>query len=69
MFAHAFLTLEWNLLARSDNCFQMNINHIEWRDDCMVFFLPSRKEIKLEKVQKTPGMFTRIQTIPKYVQS
>lgn len=43
MFAHAFLTLEWNLLARSDNCFQMHINHIEWRDDCMVVFFAKSK--------------------------
>ena len=43
LFAHTFLTLEWNLLARSDNCFQMNINHVEWRDDCMVIFFAKSK--------------------------
>jgi hypothetical protein len=28
LFAHCFLTLEWNLMARSDNCVNMGINHI-----------------------------------------
>ena len=43
LFAHTFLTLEWNLLARSDNCLSMHINHIEWREDCLVFFFAKSK--------------------------
>ena len=30
-FAHAFLTIEWNLMARSDNCVNMHVQHIQWR--------------------------------------
>lgn len=33
LFAHCFLTMEWNLMARSDNCKQMQISHVEWRQD------------------------------------
>ena len=28
-FNHLFLTLEWNLLAQSDNCLAMNENHVQ----------------------------------------
>jgi hypothetical protein len=28
LFAHCFLTLEWNLIVRSDNCVNMTINPI-----------------------------------------
>ena len=31
LFAHAFLTTEWNLMARSDNCINMHVQHIQWR--------------------------------------
>lgn len=43
LFAHAFLTMEWNLMARSDNCLHMNINHVQWRDDCLLFFFAKSK--------------------------
>ena len=31
LFAHAFLTMEWDLMARSDNCVNMHFQHIQWR--------------------------------------
>ena len=31
LFAHTFLTMERNLMARSDNCVNMNVQHIQWR--------------------------------------
>ncbi len=37
IFAHAFLTLEWNLMARSENVVQAHILHVLWEDDCLVF--------------------------------
>ena len=43
LFAHAFLTMEWNLMARSDNCLNMNINHVQWKDDCLIFFFAKSK--------------------------
>ena len=40
---HTFLTLEWNLMARSDNVTSCHLNHIEWRNDSLVIFLPTQK--------------------------
>ena len=42
-FAHVFLTLEWNLLARSDNCLAMNLNHVQWENDILVFYFVKTK--------------------------
>ena len=42
-FAHVFLVLEWNLMARSDNCKNLRLVHIEWRHDCLVFFFGKTK--------------------------
>ena len=38
LFAHAFLTMEWNLLARSDNCFTIHVKHIEFKMTHFSFF-------------------------------
>jgi len=38
IFAHCFMILEWNLMARSDNIVYTNISHMEWHDDSLVFF-------------------------------
>ena len=42
-FSHMFLTLEWNLLARSDNCLDMNVNHVQWKNDSLVFYFTKTK--------------------------
>ena len=42
-FAHVFLTLEWNLLARSNNCLAMNVNHVQWENDRLVFYFDKTK--------------------------
>ena len=31
LFAHAFFTMEYNLIARSNNCVNMNVQHIQWK--------------------------------------
>ena len=31
LFAHAFLTMELNSMARSTNCVNMHLKHIQWR--------------------------------------
>jgi hypothetical protein len=36
-FARAFLTLKWNLMARSKYVVQAQILHVHWEDDCLVF--------------------------------
>lgn len=38
VFCHLFLVLEWNLMARSENCLQMSLTHIQWRNDSLIFF-------------------------------
>ena len=38
LFAHAFLTIEWNLMARDDNCVNMHVNHVQRQDDCFLLF-------------------------------
>ena len=43
LFAHAFLTMEWNLLARSDNCFSMHVSHIAFQNGCLLFFFSKSK--------------------------
>ena len=37
IFARAFLTLEWNLMAQSENVVNAHILHIHWDADCLVF--------------------------------
>ena len=37
VFARAFLILEWNLMARSENVVHAHILHVEWIADCLVF--------------------------------
>ena len=38
LFAHAFFTMEWNLMVRADNCVNVHVNHVQWQDDCSPFF-------------------------------
>ena len=40
---HAFSTLEWNLMARSDNVSNCHLNHVEWKNDSLVNFLYTQK--------------------------
>ena len=43
IFAHAFLTLEWNLMARSENVVHAHILHVSWDVNCLVFcFIKSK---------------------------
>lgn len=43
IFAHAFLTLEWSLMARADNCVRSHMNHLEWRDDALIIYFTHTK--------------------------
>jgi len=43
LFAHTFLVLEWNLMARSHMVGDMDVAHIEWRQDCLLFFFGKSK--------------------------
>ena len=42
-FAHLFLILEWNLMARASNCMNFWLGHFEWRHNCLVFFFGKSK--------------------------
>ena len=37
LFAHCFLTLEWNLMARVDNIVDSMVSYIQWNCDSLVF--------------------------------
>ena len=42
-FAHAFLTMKWNLMARSDNYVNMHVHHIQWRSDSLIYYFGTSK--------------------------
>ena len=43
IFAHCFLTLEWNLMARADNVASAMVSHVEWQGDSLVFHFAKTK--------------------------
>ena len=43
IFAHCFLVIEWNLMARSDNVIYTHINHMKRIDDALVFYFKKSK--------------------------
>ena len=42
-FANCFLTLEWNLMARSENVVNCHSENITWKDDALCFNFPKSK--------------------------
>ena len=54
LFVHAFLTMEWNLMTRSDNCVNMHIRHIQWRSDCLILYLGTSKGNQTEEISSDP---------------
>ncbi len=42
-FAHCFLTLEWNLMSRSENVVDCHAENIIWTDDLLGFTFPKSK--------------------------
>ncbi len=43
IFAHCFLTLEWNLMARLESIVFAYLYHITWENDCLVFCFAKSK--------------------------
>jgi len=43
LFARCFLTLEWNLMSRSENIVHAHLFHITWEDDCLAFHFAKSK--------------------------
>ena len=54
LFVHAFLTMEWNLMTRSDNSVNMHIRHIQWRSDCLILYLGTSKGNQTEEISSDP---------------
>ena len=46
-FTYVFITLEWKLLLRSNNCLAININHAQWENDSLVFYFVKTKGYQL----------------------
>ena len=40
---HAFLTMGWNLITRSDNYVNMHVQHIQWRSDSLIYYFGTSK--------------------------
>ena len=43
IFAHAFFTIEWNLMARANNVVHISLEHIEWCGGCLIFHFATTK--------------------------
>ena len=43
LFAHALLTMEWNLMAVSNNCVNIHVQHIQWRLDSLIYYFGTSK--------------------------
>ena len=43
LFAHTYLVLEWNLMARAHMIADMDVAHIEWGQDSLIFFFGKSK--------------------------
>ena len=44
LFAHTFLTMELNLMSRSDKCINMHVQHIQCLLDCLIFYFGTWKD-------------------------
>ena len=54
IFAHCFLTLEWNLMCRADNMVNLNLAHIGWEDDSLLSCIAKAKHDQEGEGAKTP---------------
>ena len=54
IFAHCFLTLEWNLMCRADNLVTLNLAHIGWEYDSFLCNLAKCKHDQEGKGATTP---------------
>ena len=43
VFAHAFMTLQWNLMCRSDNTVFIELGHMEWHNDALRVYFRGQK--------------------------
>ena len=43
LFDHALLAMEWGLMARSNNFFNMHVKHIQWSSDSLIYYFVTLK--------------------------
>lgn len=43
VFAHLFLLLQWNLICRSNNVEKIDLEHLQWREDCLLVYFRKQK--------------------------
>jgi hypothetical protein len=60
LFARCFLTLEWNLMARSESIVTANFFHITWEDDSLVFRFAKSKSDQTGRNTKDVGSTVRL---------
>ena len=53
VFSHCFLTLEWNLMCRTDNLVSLNVAHVSWEDDSFLCNLAKSKHDQEDEGAKT----------------
>ena len=68
IFACCFLTLEWNLIARSESIVFAHLYHIPGRMIALFFALPSPKQIKQAGTRIRCGTSMPLQITPRHVQ-
>ncbi len=55
IFARSFLTLEWNLMSRSDNIVHAHLFNITWKDDCLAFCF-AKKQNRPDREEQQSGV-------------
>jgi hypothetical protein len=68
IFVRSFLTLEWNLMAQSENVVHAHMFHITWENDCLVFHFVKVRAIKQVRTVIKRGMSTQTQKNLLFVQ-
>jgi len=59
IFAHAFLTLTWNLVCRSKNTVYIHCNHIAWENDCLTIqFAHMKTDVEGGDSARKPHVYT-----------
>ena len=57
--------MEWNGMVRIDNCFNMHVQHIQWRSDSLIYYFVTLKAIKQEIEPIVIGMCIQTSVIQK----
>ena len=61
LYARFWLTLEWSLISRAENCVNSHVNHLRRRDDSMIIFFINPRPTKRDWTQIFHDIFIPIQ--------